>query len=190
MAVTSEDGTGVAGADVYGTIAAIDAYWLARPQRAEATAWAAASTGNKEGAAREATAYTDGVWGSFFIGFRASYAQGLQWPRIGGMDNEEDPPVPLPLLDSLDREVPDLPPQLLAAVAELAARALAAPLASDQATVSGIKRERKKVGPIEKEIEYATPTVGQASYGMVMGILAPLLNGSQPGATQATWFWR
>lgn len=187
MPVVPEDGTGVVGADAYGAVSAITAYWAARPQRTEAAAWAAATTTVQDGGAREAAAYVDATWGAYFIGYRASHEQGLEWPRIGGIDEDG---AEIALTDALGREIPALPAQLLSAVAELAGRAVSAPLAADAETSAGVKSRREKVGPLEEAVEYSTPDYGQASYGMVLGMLAPLLNGSQPGSATATWFWR
>lgn len=175
MALTVETGAGVAGADSYATSAYIDAYWLARPHLALAATWAAGST-NKDGAAREATAYIDATWGPYFKGVRRGYVQGLLFPRTGAEDEAGYP-------------LPDLPACLPMAVAELAARALSAPLAADD-TETGIKRERQTVGPITKEVEYADGAVHRANYGAVADLLAPVLNGRQPNAPLQGWAWR
>lgn len=59
MTLIVETGASVVGAESYATTATIDAYWLARPQMAQAALWAAATDAVKEGAAREATAFLD-----------------------------------------------------------------------------------------------------------------------------------
>jgi hypothetical protein len=196
VALTVEDGTGVSGAESYAAVAFIDAYWAARPQSPFAAAWAAAETVNKEGAAREATAYIEATWGSFFRGTRKSYDQGLSFPRNGDLDTDDadddgSTTDYLPLTDANGVELPPLPPQLPQAVAELAARSLSSPLSADVDMGARVKSETKKVGPIEKSVTYvdAGPTPPKTSYGFVADLLAPLLNGAQPNAPAPSWAW-
>jgi hypothetical protein len=87
LSTTPETGAGVPGADTYAAQAWIDAYWTARPHLALAATWAAASTGNKDGAAREATAYIDGAFGPYFRGVRRGFVQGLEFPRTAAKDD-------------------------------------------------------------------------------------------------------
>lgn len=177
MTLTVETGARVAGADSYVLTATIDTYWSARPHTALSTAWAAATSPNKEGAAREATAFLDAIYGAFYRGTRAGYLQGLEWPRSTALDNDGYP-------------LPNLPPQLVLACCELAARALSGPLAED-ATVDGvIKRKREQVGSIVEETEYADHAGRYSRYGAIDGLLAPILTGSQPTAQQPQWSWR
>lgn len=175
MALTSETGTGVAGAESYGTVAGGTTYWGARSHMTLATTWTAADTSAKEGALREATGFLDAVYGPFYRGQRRGLVQGRLWPRINALDEAGMP-------------LPGLPAELVAATYELAARALSARLMPD-ATIDGvIKRKREKVGPLEEETEYlgATPA---ARYGYVAQMLGPILNGAQPGASGG-WAWR
>lgn len=191
MAIVGEDGTGVTGAEAYGDdpIALIGAYWSARPHDPLSDAWGDGdlATATKEGAARAATAYIDATWGPFYIGYRASQTQGLLWPRVAGKDDDGDP---VALTDGLGNELPALPPQLVMAMAELAARALSGPLAEDAARGGRVKRTSEAVGPLKEEVEYFDGAPAETRYGVVLGILAPVLNGSQPGAGYPTWFWR
>jgi hypothetical protein len=174
MALVPETGVGVPLADSYAAQATITAYWAARPHNALATTWSTASTGNRDGAAREATAYVDSVFGNYYRGVRRGYVQGLLFPRTDA-------------LDAVGYPLPDLPPELVAAVCELAARALSATLAADDTT--GIKSETKKVGSIEKTVEYMEGGRRRTSYGFVADILAPILTGQQPYAPAASWAW-
>jgi hypothetical protein len=178
VSLTVEDGTGVAGADSYATQAWIDGYWTARPHLALSSTWTAATSDNKDGAAREATAYLDAAFGNFYRGKRRGYVQGLLWPRTDAKDEQGYP-------------LPDLPDALLAAEAELAARALSAPLAADIDAGTRIRVQTKKVGPIEKSTEYfdAGQDAPKTSFGFVSDMLAPILNGTQPNAPNPTWAW-
>lgn len=177
MTLIVETGAGIAGAESYATVAYITAYWAARPHLALAATWAAAIEARQEGAAREATAFCDATWGVYYRGIRAGYVQGLLFPRTGAKDDA-------------GYLMPALPTELKVAVAELAARALSAPLATDVDRGGEIKRIKKKVGPLEKETEYFDTATVEKSFGSVAGILAPLMNGSQPGGYgAATWHW-
>ena len=177
MALLVEDGSGISGADAYASRAAVLAYWVNRPHDTKAATVAAANVNNLDGAIREATAYIDAVFGPYYRGVRRGYVQATLWPRTGAKDDADYP-------------LPDLPPELVAAVCELAARAVTAPLASDIDMGARVKSQTKKVGPLEKSTEYfdggAAP---QTAYGAVDNILAPLLNGSQPRAPNAHWSW-
>lgn len=197
MTLVVEDGTGVAGAESYAAVATIDDYWTARPQNPLAATWAAESDeAKKEGAAREVTAYIEATWGSFYRGTRKDYVQGLEWPRNGPLDvcdDDEDGETDdyLPVTDAGGVELPDLPPQLIAAVAELAPRALAGPLQGDVDMAARVKSQTKKVGAIQKTTEYfdngsAPP---QTSFGVVALLLAPILIGAQPNAPSGGWTW-
>jgi hypothetical protein len=159
MALIVEDGTGVAAAESYPSAAFLDAYWAARPHRAEATAWAAASTPNKEGAAREATSYVDNTWGAQYRGVRRGYVQGLLFPRTGAMDDAGYP-------------LPDLPVELKNAVAELAPKALSATLTPDIKAGGGVLK-RVKAGSVE--VEYAANTMVEKTYPAIERMLSGLL---------------
>lgn len=180
MSIVVETGQGVAGSESYAATATIDAYWAARTHSALYTTWSAISnaTAKKEGAAREASAYLDATFGPFYRGDRRGRVQGLLWPRSNAKDEA-------------GYDLPGLPAEIVAATCELAARALSAPLAADIDLGARVKSQTKKVGPIEKTTEYfdggtqATLT----SYGAINDMLAPILNGSQPGARNPNWNW-
>lgn len=176
MSLVVETGEGVSGAESYASVAYITAYWAARAHMALAATWNAATTANKEGAAREASAFCDATWGRYYRGRRAGTVQGLQFPRSGAKDDAGYP-------------LPGLPTELQMAVAELAARALSNPLAEDVDRGGEIKRLREKVGPLETETEYFDSATVEKSYGMVSGMLAPILNGGEPGNGGAQWNW-
>lgn len=173
MALTVETGAGVSGAASYASVATIDAYWTARAHHALSATWGAASTGDKEGAAREASAYLDATFGPYYRGRKRGEVQGLLWPRTDALDDAGYP-------------LPDLPNCVVSATAELAVRALAATLAEDQDRGGAIRR----VAAGSVEVEYAEGAPIEKRYGMVTGMLAPVLDGRQPGAPMAAWSWR
>lgn len=174
MSLVTEDGTGVAGAESYASVAGVDTHWAARAHTALAATWTVATTANKEGALREATDYLDASFSQYYRGKRAGRVQGLEWPRSGANDDSGYP-------------LPGLPAELVKATCELAARALSAPLVADLARGGKVKRERVE-GAIEVEYTDGAPT--QTSYGVVNQTLAPILNGAQPSAADASWHWR
>lgn len=181
MALIVEDGTGVAGAESYASAAETDAYWAAHPQDPLAAAWAAADAAAKEGALRAASAYLDATYGQAYRGIRASWDQGLDWPRTGGLDGDGEP---LPVLGPGGLALPALPPPIKRAASDLAARAVSGPLVDDTERGGRVKRERIE-GAVE--VEYMDGAPSETSFGFLAGLLGPVLDGSQGG--QATWFW-
>lgn len=176
MTVVAETGAGIPLANAYAAVATITAYWGERQNRAEYTAWTAATTAVKEGAAIEATAYLDATLGPYYRGIRSGYVQGLLFPRTGAKDDAGYP-------------LPDLPPELVAATCELAGRAVTAVLSADSAVTGTIKSESVKAGPVASTTEYFSVTSQEPKFGFVSGLLAPILNGSQPGAPGGNWAW-
>lgn len=88
MSIVLEDGTGVAGANAYVTVAECDAYHEARGN----SDWTEVSTSPDQGksaAIVRATAALDATYGGRFPGYRLlARAQGLEWPREGAYDRE------------------------------------------------------------------------------------------------------
>lgn len=172
MALTVEDSSGVYGADSYESRANILAYWVARPHDALAATVAAADVDDVDGAAREATAWLDAEFGSHYRGVRKGHVQGLLWPRTGAKDGA-------------GYDLLAVPQELKRATAELTARALAARLAPDLERGGMIKRE--KIGPLEQEFFEGASV--DTRYGFVAKMLAPILDGTQPGAPRTSWNW-
>lgn len=172
MSLIVETGAGVAGAEAYASEATATAYWAARSHTGRAAIWAAATAPKREGALREASATLDALYGQFYRGSRAGYLQGLEWPRSAAKDD-----------DGFD--LPSLPPQILAATCELAARALSGPLVPDTDVDGAIKRFREKLGPMETETEYQDTARRTPRHGPVDLILGPVLT-----LTAAQWGFR
>jgi hypothetical protein len=193
VALTPETGLGVTGADSYFALTASTAYWTARPHDALGVAWLAASSANQDGAAREATAYLDGVWGALYRGSRKTTTQGLLWPRVSrtvldptvydSLDDFEaaQAETDAPIIGADGLELAALPIQIVNAAIELAARALTARLAQDK-TDRGWKK-LEKVGPITDE--WGGPGIPGGSYGFVDDMLRPVLIGQR----NASWAW-
>jgi len=176
MALIVETGIGVAGAESYNSVAELSAYWLKRGHTSFATAWAAATTDAKEGAAREATDFLDAEYGQFYRGVRKGYVQGKMWPRTSAQDGT-------------GYNLPDMPPELKQAHAELSGRAVSGRLSIDADVAGFVQSTSVKVGSISESITYAGGTKMERKFGFLDGIMAPLLDRVEPGSA-ASWSWR
>lgn len=119
MTLVHEDGTGLANAESFASVATADTYFADRGN----AAWAALTTTAKEQALRLATDHMGATWGALWRGYRKTEAQALDWPRVGWAG------VPV----AIER-----------ACCELAVRASAGPLTVDE----GPQVESERVGPI------------------------------------------
>lgn len=176
MALIVETGEGVPGAESYASVATISAYWAKRGHTAFATTWAAANVTAQEGAAREAADYLDAHWGPFYRGFRKGYVQGRLFPRIMAKDET-------------GYYLPSLPPELVQANCELAARALVERLSEDADQTGSMESLSVKVGPISETLKLAAGGSVEKKFGFIDGLLAPILDRAVPG-TAASWAWR
>lgn len=82
MALVVEDGTGLANADSYTSVADADTYIAA--YKSDVTAWDAATDAAKEVAARQATQHLD--FSYRWKGERETSTQSLDWPRVYAYD--------------------------------------------------------------------------------------------------------
>lgn len=138
MAFVPEDGTGLANANSYCTVAFADSYFADRGN----VAWAGA-TPDKQTALVRATDYVETRFR--FKDEPFSETQSLHFPTMPD-DGISDPTIPAPM-----------PPKLLKAVCEYAVRALTAILAPDPTVDdSGQKLSEKTetVGPITEALKY------------------------------------
>lgn len=86
--LTVEDGTGLANADSYLSLAEADAYFASYVSEAANEAWASTSDDEREVALRVATRDLDLLYGSRYLGSPVTTTQALLFPRIA--------PGPLP----------------------------------------------------------------------------------------------
>ena len=135
MTLVVEDGTVVAGAESYLSVADADAYWLKFDNPAT---WSGLSNDAKEGHLRAATRWLDANYR--WRGFVQSDTQVLGWPRTGVRDRE-------------GRAVAEdsVPPKLKDATAEMAHHF--AQGAVVDVVESGKQVVRQRVGPVE--VQYA-----------------------------------
>lgn len=166
MALIVEDGTGLANAESYVSVAAVQTYLDAHYETTHAAhvAWTAASTTKKEIALRVATKqYLDVRYS--FVGFRANEDQALQWPRSSAYDRDgygiEDNVVPQAVKDAL---------------CELALRYVQGDtLAPDIDGTAPIEAESVQVGSIQISTDYAGAVPTTKTYTVVDGILGTVL---------------
>jgi len=78
MTITVEDGTGLAAADSYLSVAAADTY---HTNHSDSSDWSGATTAVKEKALRMATQYVDTVYKRRWKGIKQLETQALAWPR-------------------------------------------------------------------------------------------------------------
>lgn len=156
MAFTVEDGTGVAGANAYITLAYANAYHTERGN----AGWTGTDTVKQQAIVR-ATDYVETRWGPSFRGIPEfpDTPQGLSFPRLH-------------IYDAYGCEIEGVPEKTLQrAVAEYALRALTAALMPDPArpetgTSGPVTALREKVGPVESETRYAFGLVTPAMISM------------------------
>ncbi len=159
MSLIVEDGTGLANAESYVSVADCDTYHTANNN----ATWTG-TTAVKEAALRAATRYLDGNYRSRWIGSRQSQTQALEWPRYEAYDSQGF---------GFDA-VPD---DLVTACCELALRALSAALKSDEERGGAISS--LTVGPIS--IGYASAAPPGTVYRSVDDILSRLLTFAHGG---------
>jgi len=155
VTLTVEDGTGLAAADSYVSIAVALTYHAALGN----TAWAAATEAAQEIALRRATQYLNNRY--TYRGTRLNSTQALEWPRVGYEQYGVTESWPVA--------------NLKAACCEAALRALSDTLQTD---VAADQVTEETVGPIT--VKYAQKT-GQTRYPVVDALLARYSAGGSGG---------
>ena len=172
MSLIVEDGTIIADAESYISVADTSAYHLARGD----TTWATISTAQKEEALRRATDYMLQVYRHRWKGVRMSSTQTLDWPRAYVYLE--------PVITGANQEFPTLvadnivPAEVKRACAQMALRAAAGDLYADQARAA----IRNKVGPIE--VEYSAYGPLETRYASIDAMLQPYM-AQFPGTVKA-----
>lgn len=170
MAFTVEDGTIVAGANSYTTVADADSYF---GDRANAD-WAALDTPTKQSLLVKATDYLVQKYRNRWKGMRVNIKQTLDWPRAGVQIEDYFDPQQGPRLfpfEGLAFLVPTdiVPDEVKHACCEAAIRAKAAPLAPDLKRGGMVKS--KKIDVIETEyFEGAPATTSYQAVEMLIKI--------------------
>lgn len=155
--MTVEDGTGLADANSYISLADADGY------HAEVgnTEWSDATASDREAALITATRWLDSRYRTRWIGTRGSRAQALDWPRWDAFDADRYQIVGVP------REVQHATAE--AALFVIQGEDLNAPLERGGAVV------REKIGPIDTE--YATGAPAGTVYPSVTSLLRGVVHG-------------
>lgn len=137
MSLIVEDGTGLATAQSYISVADASTYHTAHGN----SAWAAAATDAlREAALVRATAAIDGL--KAWKGYRSNQTQALAWPRIGVVDT-----------DGYEFDYDDIPQKLKDALCEGALLELATAGSLTPALERGGAVRREKIGSLETEYE-------------------------------------
>lgn len=156
MTFTVEDGTGLATANAYVSVATADAYFTERGD----TTWTG-SDATKQGAIIKATQFLDASY--VFTGVLRFDTQALSWPRAYATDK-----------DGRALEADEVPQRVKDACCELALYALGASLAPN---IVGTDRvARVKAGSAEVEFETGARDVG-TRFALVDRLLAGLTTG-------------
>lgn len=159
-----EDGTVVAGANTYNTLAAIIDY---EAQYTTGTVFLDKSTAEQKTIARLATRAIDAWFQDAWKGSRSTRDQRTDWPRFNVRENRWwRPTSPLP------QELRDAHAQLCVYAASDATI-----FASPSTTVgASVKRQKRKLGPLETDVEYVEgANSDQKVYSLIEALLLPLL---------------
>jgi len=164
MAITLvvEDGTGLATANAYISVAYADAYHLDRFNEG----WAG-TTEKKESAILRATEYIDRVY--LFQGSPINGDQALLFPRVGIVTDD---------YVSIESDV--VPDFLQRAAAEAAVGILCSGDPTESVQTSAPRTRRERVGVIEAEFLFDSPE-GSITFPRVAEILAPYISSTRTG---------
>lgn len=165
MALIVEDGSGLTNSDSYISLADANSYVA---DHSNPSSWSAATDDEREEALRLGTQYIDLQYGGKFKGVKADRDNALYWPRSGVSDS-----------DNYSYEDYEIPLCLKYAVVEAALRVLAGDDLLGVLTNPGtIKREKKKLGPMEKEVEYMGGKAPVKAYPKIKLLLRPIIESS------------
>jgi hypothetical protein len=163
MSLIVENGTGLANAESYISVADADTYHSNRGN----TAWASLTTGVKEQSLRKATDYIEQVYRLRFLGYRHTEAQALSFPR------DEVQRRDFTYLNQFSFYPNDVVPTEVAnACADLGLRSSTGDLAPDIERIA----KREKVASLE--VEYDDTKQAYTKYRAIDNLLAPFLNSS------------
>lgn len=163
---------GAPDAEAYASIATINAYAIkvgaSFPITGSDGPSTAAAIAAAEAAARRATAWLDGEYGSRFIGEPASASQALEWPRSDAWYRGEELPE-----DTIPQKIVD-------AMCEAAIRELAAPnsMAPDMKRGGKIKA----VGAGSARVEFMDGAPAGTSFTKIDGLLSAFLKSVGSGS--------
>ena len=177
MALTPEDGTGLANADTYISEADADTYFASH---GAPSSWSGADSASKEQALRLATQYLDNTYRGLWKGTKGSQSQALSWPRTDVVDEE-----------GYTVSETSVPAGVLNATAETALRSVQGTVLVPDLSGTKITREKVKAGPVEQDVTYQGGKASGVSsdpveFTLVDQLLAGLLRGSRGSALAPT----
>lgn len=165
MSIIVEDGTGLANANSYVSVADADAYHAARGN----ATWTEASTSPDQGktaALARATAAIDAIYGMRFPGTKINGRdQALQWPREDAFD-----------INGLEIDADAVPTEIKQATFEAALRELVTTGSMMPDLERGGAVKRLKAGSVE--VEYGGSATPGTVFSLIDGILAVLIGPS------------
>lgn len=164
MALTVEDGTGLAAADSYAALAEIRT-WIENYLGATALAtWDALTTAEQEVHARRGPMFLDGALRHRYKGLRANQGQGLEWPRDHVVLDDVDPPLCFP--SSGAASIPEDLKRAQAAASYASASGIE--LFPSQSQIGGQDLESVKVDVIG--VEFRVPLANAPAIGALRSI--------------------
>lgn len=166
MPLIVEDGSGLATAEAYASVADADVYFSARGY----TLWATMSTAEKEQALRRASDYMLQAYRQRWSGARADVAQALDWPREYVIVRDAQIGVPGHVSYYPSDAVP---PLVVQANCLLAFKAASGELSADL----GVPVVEEQVGPIR--VRYQEGARQSVRYKAIDDMLAAFLAGSE-----------
>lgn len=162
MAFTVEDGTVIAGANSYVTVAYADTYHSDRG----ATSWADLTTEQKQAALIKATDFIEQQYNGRWIGYLVELDQPLSWPRTYN--------------DPYFYGVNDISGEVPVAVQQAVCILALESLSSDLNPTQGRATKREKVDVVE--VEYSDYAKLGSTRPAIDGLLRKLLNSSSVNA--------
>ena len=164
--IVVETGSGLANATSYESVANADQYQEDHNDPVPTT-WSGATTLRKETALRNATQYLDAVYGEKWLGTRTSTGQQLDWPRKSIVDRDN--------FAILSTTMPRVLLEATTILAHLDITETTGLIPDIAVSVADIKKEFKKVGPLEKETEYFGKKREHKKFSLVDELLDELL---------------
>jgi len=162
MSFVVEDGSGLANANSYASVAEADTY---HSNHGNPSAWTNATTAEKEASLRLATQALDVDNASRWRGRRAFESQGLDWPRVGVVDEDEF----IVSTTVVPREVKD-------ATAYLALASINGDTLIPDETEAPVESELVKVGSITIDTEFAGSNPSRKRYPLARKLLRPFVD--------------
>lgn len=160
-----EDGTGLPLADSYISVEQADAYHEAMGNEA----WLTLGPDEKAVFLRRASRDLDILFGGTYLSTRLTDDQGLLWPRV-----EYE--------NAFGVTVTGLPRELVPAVAELALVESTVDVLGPISGDDNVKHVTKKLGSLEKSIEYFSPSQTYAdTLRRIKLLLGPIIGGTSSG---------